>query len=575
MLKFILPLLLLPLLAQAEIVQLQDGVLPNFLLVNPDGSINVNSSGGGGGGSGDGAILDGSNAFLKATVTAGHALKTDASATTQPVSAASLPLPAGAATSAKQDALLSALGSPMQEHTTLGSPVACKLVLADGSAFYDATGGGGGGLTDAQLRATPVPVSGTFFQSTQPVSIATMPSTPVTGTFWQATQPVSGPLTDAQLRASSVPVSGTFFQATQPVSGPLTDAQLRASGVPVTGTFFQATQPISGTVTANAGSGTMLVDGSGHTQPVSGTVAATESGTWNITNVSGTVSLPTGASTATKQDTGNTSLASIDDKETNFQATTYGPTTGALDLILFSVDTQGWGGGTISFLASTASGAGATEAHLVVEYRNSTSDAWQNDAIGFKSQDGTTFQTGELALTASSVNVDYGTLIIIPKGRYIRGHMTVYDHPSGETNYTANLVLRKLAPVILPVQSSVSISNDMTNPVPVNIGFESETELFTAPGNGTVVNVLATPRKVFSLQVNKTGAVTSWDVVLEGSLNASTWTTILEHTNTTPGDGKLVSTGALLTPVLYYRTRAVALTLGGGTNILTTMMGMN
>ncbi len=60
-----------------------------------------------------------------------------------------------------------------------------------------------GPLTDAQLRATPVPVSGTVA---------------VTGTFWQATQPVSGPLTDAQLRAAAVPVSGTFWQATQPVS---------------------------------------------------------------------------------------------------------------------------------------------------------------------------------------------------------------------------------------------------------------------------------------------------------------------------------------------------------------------
>src|SRR5882672_7236224 len=46
---------------------------------------------------------------------------------------------------------------------------------------------------------------------------------------------VTGPLTDTQLRASAVPVSGTFFQATQPVSiaatvavsGPLTDTQLR------------------------------------------------------------------------------------------------------------------------------------------------------------------------------------------------------------------------------------------------------------------------------------------------------------------------------------------------------------
>jgi len=40
---------------------------------------------------------------------------------------------------------------------------------------------------------------------------------PVTGTFWQGTQPVSGPLTDAELRAAAVPVSGTFWQALQPV----------------------------------------------------------------------------------------------------------------------------------------------------------------------------------------------------------------------------------------------------------------------------------------------------------------------------------------------------------------------
>ncbi len=34
-------------------------------------------------------------------------------------------------------------------------------------------------------------VTGTFWQATQPVSLASAPSTPVTGTFWQATQPAS------------------------------------------------------------------------------------------------------------------------------------------------------------------------------------------------------------------------------------------------------------------------------------------------------------------------------------------------------------------------------------------------
>lgn len=102
-----------------------------------------------------------------------------------------------------------------------------------------------GPLTDAQLRAVPVPVSGT-----------------VTAT---------GPLTDAQLRATPVPVSGTVT-----ATGPLTDTQLRATPVPVSissgisnplpvqdsaaeaslasiDSKLTNPLPVSGTVTANAG----------------------------------------------------------------------------------------------------------------------------------------------------------------------------------------------------------------------------------------------------------------------------------------------------------------------------------
>ncbi len=72
-------------------------------------------------------------------------------------------------------------------------------------------------ITDAQIRATPLPVSGTVS----------------TG--------LSQPLTDTQLRATAVPVSGTVTANTG-LSQPLTDTQLRATPVPV-----------SGTVTSNAG----------------------------------------------------------------------------------------------------------------------------------------------------------------------------------------------------------------------------------------------------------------------------------------------------------------------------------
>lgn len=72
---------------------------------------------------------------------------------TQPVSAAALPLPAGAATEATL-ALIRA------KTDNLDVALSTRAVT---------------GLTDAQLRATPVPVSGSFFQATQPVSATSLP----------------------------------------------------------------------------------------------------------------------------------------------------------------------------------------------------------------------------------------------------------------------------------------------------------------------------------------------------------------------------------------------------------------
>lgn len=81
-------------------------------------------------------------------------------------------------------------------------------------------------LTDAELRATALPVSG-------PVTDAQMRATAL---------PVSGPLTDGQLRATALPVSGTLaldaptlaaLETIQANTGGLTDAELRASAVPV------------------------------------------------------------------------------------------------------------------------------------------------------------------------------------------------------------------------------------------------------------------------------------------------------------------------------------------------------
>jgi hypothetical protein len=107
-----------------------------------------------------------------------------------------------------------------------------------------------GPLTDTQLRATPVPVSGTVTADTGGLTDAELRANPVS---------VEGPLTDDELRATPVPVSGTVgISGTVPVSGPLTDgltdAQLRASAVPVSGPLTDvqlraSSVPVSGPLT--------------------------------------------------------------------------------------------------------------------------------------------------------------------------------------------------------------------------------------------------------------------------------------------------------------------------------------
>lgn len=169
---------------------------------------------------------------------------------TQPVSAASLPLPSGASTSAKQPALGTA-GTPSADVITVQGAASMTALKVDGSAVTQPVSGP---LTDAQLRASAVPISGALTDT----QLRATP-VPVSGTVT-----ATGPLTDTQLRATPVPVSGTVT-----ATGPLTDTQLRATAVPV-----------SGTVTANAGTGTMAVSAaslplpSGAMQQTGGSVTA-------------------------------------------------------------------------------------------------------------------------------------------------------------------------------------------------------------------------------------------------------------------------------------------------------------
>lgn len=110
---------------------------------------------------------------------------------TQPISAATLPLPTGAATEASLALLQISTGTAVG---TLKHQLAGAQANASAPSWTEATHN-----PLSQTLAGALRIGGT-----------------VTAT---------GPLTDTQLRASAVPVSGTFFQATQPVSGTVTANQ--------------------------------------------------------------------------------------------------------------------------------------------------------------------------------------------------------------------------------------------------------------------------------------------------------------------------------------------------------------
>ena len=134
---------------------------------------------------------------------------------TQPISASSLPLPTGAATSAKQPAL-----------GTAGS-AATDVISVQGIS---------GGV--------PQPVSGTVAATQSGTwTVGVSGTVPVSGTFYLATQPIS---------AAALPLpTGASTSAKQPALG--TAGSASTDVISVQGVSGGVPQPVSGTVTANAG----------------------------------------------------------------------------------------------------------------------------------------------------------------------------------------------------------------------------------------------------------------------------------------------------------------------------------
>lgn len=101
----------------------------------------------------------------------------------------------------------------------------------------------------------------------------------------------------------------------------------------------------------------------------------------------------------------------------------------------------------------------------------------------------------------------------------------------------------------------------------------ARSDTYTTTATGTAVDGSLRNFKFFGIRVTGTGAApTSWTVVLEVSVDGTTYNTLLTHTNTTDSNGA-AQWSASPAPGLKFRSRCTALSLGSATNIVADIIG--
>ena len=366
-----------------------------------------------------------------------------------------------------------------------------------------------------------IAVTGTFYQATQPVSIATMPTTPVTGTFFQATQPVSGtvtantglsqPLTDTQLRATAVPVSGTFYQDTQPVSGTISSNTKDGSGTSITSTAVSSKQGLDVNIIAGGGSSVVTNAGTFAVQNTAATPAGTNfigsvnpdsTGSGSVTTTVPYVVTTTNSGTLAFQSdaiaTGNVTIeASVDG--TTYTATTYAALTSgntsssfnAATATIGQIDTSGFK--NIRFRSNTIVGTVGITYNLSKNVSNVMLDnplpAGSNVIGQVTANAGTNLNTsalalesgGNLATVATKMSDGTQTSKIVIPSAFVTGQAKI-----ATTGTAVQLASNTLTQGVL-------ISSLSTNSASITIGTSSGvTNTVDGTGNGSILTAGST-----------------------------------------------------------------------------------
>ena len=104
---------------------------------------------------------------------------------------------------------------------------------------------------------------------------------------------------------------------------------------------------------------------------------------------------------------------------------------------------------------------------------------------------------------------------------------------------------------------------------------ETRSDNYVGAANGQTIDTSLSPLSRFSLNVSGVNGIPlTWEVVLEGSLDGITFSTILTHTQLAVGLGLTISSGGNSNPSLYIRSRCISVSLGTASAIKTTILGI-
>lgn len=253
------------------------------------------------------------------SLTTTGSLRTDSSATTQPVSG-TVTANAGTGSFTVVQTTGTNLHTVIDSGTITTVSTVTNLSQLGGAAVSMNTGVRDAGtqrVTIATNDVVPTSQSGTWTNTVTQATAASLNATivglgtagtpsggvvSIQGVAGGTAIPVSGTVTAANASVSATaatpPGSATYVGGSVTTAAPTyTTGQLNAFSLTTAGGLrvdgSGSTQPVSGTGTFTV----VQATGANLNATVSGTVAATQSGTWNLANITGTVSLPTGAST--------------------------------------------------------------------------------------------------------------------------------------------------------------------------------------------------------------------------------------------------------------------------------------